>query len=47
MGIAIAGTLQFVSQVLVQALVKGIGDGISKAITRKIAGPDHTHQVQK
>ncbi len=41
-GIAIAGTYQFASQVLLQAFIKGLADGVSIAIRRAIAGPDIT-----
>ena len=42
MGYAIAGTFQFVAQTLVMALVQGLANGISTAVSRKIAGPDIT-----
>jgi hypothetical protein len=42
-GVAIAGFYQLFAQMLVQALIAGVSDGISKLITRKIAGPDVTY----
>lgn len=39
---AMAGVYQIVAQTLVHAVVKGVGDGISTALRRKIAGPDIT-----
>lgn len=41
--VSVAGMYQFVAQTLVQALVKGLGDGISAFFRRKIAGPDVTY----
>lgn len=41
-GYTAAGTFQFASQTIIAALVQGIADGVSKAISRKIAGPDVT-----
>ena len=40
--IAIAGLYTFVAQTLLQSLIQGIANGVSKVITRKIAGPDIT-----
>ena len=44
-GYTIAGTYQFVAQVLVQSLIKGLVDGIATAIRRKISGDDVTVRV--
>lgn len=37
---AIAGVTQLFAQVAVQAVIKGVADGISTAIRRAISGPD-------
>jgi hypothetical protein len=46
-GYAVAGAYQFVAQTLVQALIKGLADGVSTAIRRKISGDDVTVQVKQ
>jgi hypothetical protein len=45
LGIGMAVAFTFVSQTLVQALVAGLAQGVTKAVSRKIAGPDHTTEV--
>ncbi len=42
-GYAIAGATQFVAQTMIQALVRGLAEGVATLIKRKIAGPDHTY----
>lgn len=44
---AIAGIFQLVAQILVQAVGKGLSDGVSTAIRRKISGPDITVKQEK
>ncbi len=43
-GIAIAGAYTFVSTVVIEGFVRGLGDGISTAVRRALAGPDVTIQ---
>ncbi len=45
-GYAIAGTVQFVGQSMMQAIVQGLVDGVSKALSRKIGGPDYVVQYR-
>ncbi|PIS01642.1 MAG: hypothetical protein COT84_00955 [Chlamydiae bacterium CG10_big_fil_rev_8_21_14_0_10_35_9] len=41
-GLAIVGTYQLVAHTMLQALIKGLTDGISTAVRRAISGPDVT-----
>jgi hypothetical protein len=43
--IAVAGTYQFVSQILVLSIVQGVAQGISRSIFRSIAGEDQRIRI--
>lgn len=45
MGYVMAGMSQFVAQTLLHSLIEGAASGISKLISRKIGGEDHTVKV--
>lgn len=45
-GVAVASMSQLVAQTFVQAVVQGIAGGISKSMTRTIAGDDVTIRVK-
>ncbi len=45
-GFAVTGAVELVSKALVQGLIDGIVKGVTNAISRKIGGPDHTHEVK-
>jgi len=45
-GYAIPALYQFVAQTLLAALVQGLADGITKAISRKIGGDDLTVRIR-
>lgn len=47
LGIAIAGTYQFVAHVLIHTVVKEFASGAGRAGSRKFFGPDFTHQEVK
>ena len=46
-GIAVAGMVQFLAQVMVQSLIQGIGNGVARLISRKIAGDDVTISIAR